>query len=69
MWVEQKECANCKANLIVRKVVLYGFRTQEEGYCPICKEEAASVHGWQVDVGLVKDAASIARIREFRQRR
>jgi hypothetical protein len=68
MWTNEKHCPSCGVKLTVRKTVLYGFRTPEGGYCPICKEEAASVHGWQVEIGLIKDAASIERIREFRQR-
>jgi hypothetical protein len=51
---------------MVRKIILYSYRTAEEGNCPICGVEVASVHGWQVDVGLVKDAVTINWIRAFR---
>ena len=51
---------------MIRKIILYGWRESEEAHCPICKAEAASVHGWHIDVGLVKDEATIAKIREFR---
>jgi hypothetical protein len=67
MWTEATKCQRCGATLRVRKIVLYGHRTPEEGNCPICNAEVASVHGWQIDVGLMKDAITIDRIRAFRQ--
>lgn len=66
MWTDEISCPRCGSTLTIRKIVLYGWRSLEEGECPICDEEAASVHGWRVEIGLVKDAATIERIREFR---
>lgn len=68
MWTENATCPQCGAALAVRKIILYGFRESEEGYCPICKTQVASVHGWMVEVGLVKNNATIDRLREFRRR-
>lgn len=37
MWVEHHDCPTCRAKLTVRKIILYGYRDPEEGYCPICR--------------------------------
>lgn len=68
MWTETTTCPDCGAALVVRKTILYGYRGDEEGYCPICTSKVASVHGWSVEVGLIKNAATIERVRDFRQR-
>lgn len=68
MWTDQIHCPQCGASLMIRKIVLYGWRESEEAHCPICKAEVATVHGWHIDVGLVKDENTIARIRDFRAR-
>jgi hypothetical protein len=67
MWIENASCPRCGATLTMRKIILYGYRGWEEGHCPICSVEVGSVHGWQVEVGLVKDAMTIDRTRQFRQ--
>ena len=68
MWTENTSCPNCGVALMVRKTVLYGYRENEEGYCPICDSEVASVCGWGLEVGLVKSTVTIERVREFRMR-
>lgn len=68
MWAAEQECPNCRVRLLIRRVILYGFREREEAFCPICRAEAASVHGWHIEAGLIKDAPSIQRISEFRER-
>jgi hypothetical protein len=67
MWTDAIQCPTCGVSLLVRKTVLYGFRNAEEADCPICKKEAASVHGWNIEIGLEKDATTIDRTRKFRQ--
>jgi hypothetical protein len=68
MWMEKATCPNCASNLVVRKVILYGYRMKEEGERPICDTEVASVHGFSVEVGLVKDVETIIRLQAFRER-
>jgi hypothetical protein len=53
MWTEEVRCPKCEVLLMVRK---------------ICPAEVARVHGWHIDVGLVKDDSTIERIRRFRGR-
>lgn len=66
MWRDEATCPTCRAKLTLLKTILYGYREWEEGYCPICRTEVGRVHGWQVEVGLVKDGQTIDRIRQFR---
>ncbi len=68
MWTTEQQCPNCGSSLKIRKIILYGFRGDEEDYCPICETEAATVHGWLVEIGLIKDNPTIDRIRDYRQR-
>ena len=68
MWTDETNCPRCGALLTVRKIVLYGWREREEGQCPICNADVGSVHGWMVEVGLVKDAATIDSTRLLRQK-
>jgi DNA integrity scanning protein DisA with diadenylate cyclase activity len=68
MWTDYEECPRCGSNVMVRKIILYGWRDSEEGQCPICDAEVGSINGWKVEVGLLKDAHSIERISAFRQR-
>lgn len=68
MWTEPVTCPTCGARLTARKIILYGYRESEEGYCPICRTQVAAVHGWAVEVGLVKDTDTINRLLEFRRR-
>ena len=67
MRTHERRCPNCDSDLVVREIVLYGFREDEEGYCPICKAEAAMVHGWGVEIGLIKNNRTIDCIRHYRQ--
>jgi hypothetical protein len=67
MWTEDVSCPTCHASLAARKVILYGFREREEGYCPVCNSQVAEVHGWTVEVGLVKDTETIKHLLRFRQ--
>jgi DNA integrity scanning protein DisA with diadenylate cyclase activity len=68
MWLGESTCPRCASQLIVRKIILYGYREWEEGHCPICKAQVGSVHGWGVEVGLLKNAITIDRIAQFRHR-
>jgi DisA bacterial checkpoint controller nucleotide-binding len=68
MWAENTRCPKCGSTLVVRKIVLYGFRESEEGWCPICSSRVAAVHGWAVEVALIKDTATIERLLELRRR-
>jgi DisA bacterial checkpoint controller nucleotide-binding len=68
MWTEESGCPTCRAKLLVRKTILYGHRGDERGHCPICASEVAYVHGWRVEVGLIKDTVTVERLREFRGR-
>jgi hypothetical protein len=66
MWIDETSCPQCHATVTVRKIVLYGWREEEEGYCPICRSQVAEVHGWAIEVGLVKNTATIERLLKFR---
>lgn len=67
MWIDDASCPKCGAVVMVRKIILYGWRENEEGYCPICRSQVAAVHGWAVEVGLVKNTATIDRLLNFRK--
>jgi len=67
MWVSDATCPHCGVKLVVRKTILYGWRDHETEDCPVCGKEAASVHGWRVEIALVKDEATIARIKAVRE--